>query len=149
MARYSVLLQRTAGTTVSVGSMTGGATLPRRQKIVSFMLGSEAAVADNVFLWQIQRVTAAGTSTAVTPQALDPADAAAVFLAGQNHTAEPTYTAGAVLASVPLNQRSTFRWVAAPGEELTAPATTAAGFGVKTPTATAVVITADFKVDEQ
>jgi hypothetical protein len=148
MAKYAVTLQRTASSTASVGSITAGST-PRRIKIYDILLGSEASPADNAFLWQFQRCTAAGTSTAITPQPLDSADAAALSSAGQNHTVEPTYTANAFLLSVPLNQRSTFRWVAAPGGELLLPATNASGVGIKTPTMTAVSVTTLVHFEEQ
>jgi hypothetical protein len=78
--------------------------------------------------------TAAGTSTGVTPQNLDPADATTEYDAGENHTIEPTYTAGAILLNIPLNQRATFRWVAAPGGELVFPATASNGAGIETDT---------------
>jgi hypothetical protein len=113
------------------------------------ILGSEASPADNPFLWILQRCTTAGTSTAVTPQPLDPADAATETDAGENHTAEPTYTANQILLAVPLNQRATFRWVAAPGSELVAPATASNGIGIQTTTASAVAITATVLFAEQ
>ena len=85
--------------------------------------------------------SALGTSTAVTPIPLDPADAATESDAGENHTIEPTYTAGSILLAVGLNQRATFRWVASPGGELVYPATASNGLGVQTPTMSAVAIT--------
>ncbi len=76
------------------------------------------------------RFSAAGTSTAVTPAAFDSGDPAATSVCGKNHSVEPTY------AAVPLldfshNQRATFRWIAAPGEEIISPATAANGIGVQ------------------
>ena len=71
MARYSVLGQRTASTTLAALSTTADATRPRRGKWYYADFGAEAAAADNPFLWQVQRCTAAGTSTGVTPQPLD------------------------------------------------------------------------------
>lgn len=144
----SIPLRRTASTTASVGSMTADATRPRRARIFDLVLGSEGSPADNAFLWVYQRCTAAGTSTSVTPRNLDPADATTEFDAGQNHTVEPTYTAGAELLYVPLNQRATFRWVAAPGCELVIPATASNGVGIQTPTSSAVVVTSTNYVNE-
>jgi hypothetical protein len=97
----------------------------------------------------VQRCTAAGTSTAVVPQPLDPADATTEMDAGENHTIEPTYTAAAILLQIPLNQRATFRWVAAPGGELVAPATASNGLGIISPTGSAVVVSAQLHVEEQ
>lgn len=150
MARYTVLMQRTANAALSVGIVCAAAAAPKREKIYDLIIGSEAAAADNNFLWQLQRTTDTGTSTAYTPLPLDAADAAALAQAGYNHTVEPTYTAGGVMLNVPLNQRATFRWVAAPGSELVIPATANNGIGVKTPTVgAAVVISAEVKFDEQ
>jgi len=125
-------------------------TQARRGKIYDIMFGSEATPNDAAILWTFQRYTAAGTSTAVTPQALDPADAAFLGQAGENHTIEPTYTASAILLNVPLNQRATYRWVAAPGGELVYPATTANGIGIQTDTISTgtPVITATLHVNE-
>jgi hypothetical protein len=135
-------MNRTGSAAASVGSVVADATRPRRGKIYDLIFGSEGTPADNAFQWVVQRVTAAGTSTGVTPQPLDPADAATEADAGENHTIEPTYTASAVLLSISINQRATFRWVASPGGELVYPATASNGFGIKTPTASAVAITA-------
>jgi hypothetical protein len=102
-----------------------------RPMIFEILFGSAATPADNALEWLLQRFTAAGTSTAVTPQALDPGDPSATATAGKNHTVEPTYTAGAVLLDIPLNQRSTQRWVASPRGELILPATAANGLGLQ------------------
>ena len=112
-------------------------------------MGSEASPADNPFQYIVQRCTALGTSTGVTPSPLDPADAATEADAGENHTVEPTYTAGLVLLAIGLNQRATFRWVAPPGGELVYPATAANGIGIQTPTSSAVVITGTLYFAEQ
>lgn len=150
MAKYAVELNRTASTTLEVGSVTVDAVTPRRFKIYDMVLGAEATPADTVYLWQVQRCTTQGTATGVTPTALDPADAAALFDAAENHTINGTLTAGQILLSIPLNQRATFRWVAAPGGELIAPATASNGMGLLTPTATGLTaITALLHVDEQ
>ncbi len=149
MARYSVDFQRTASLTLSVGSLVADATRPRRGKIYDLILGSEAAAADNPFLYTLQRCTAAGTSTGVTPQPLDPADAATESDAGENHTVEPTYTAGAILLNIPLNQRATFRWQQDPAYGLVYPATAANGFGLQTDVGSLVLITSTMHYEEQ
>jgi hypothetical protein len=142
VAAYCVEMNRTASATLAVGTVTADATRPRRGMIYDLMFGSEAAAADNPFLWQVQRCTTAGTSSAVTPTALDPADAATESDAGENHTITPTLTAGAILLSIPLNQRATFRWVAQPGCELIYPATASNGLAIETPTSSVVAVTA-------
>ena len=149
MANYAVEMNRTASTTASLGTIGADATRPRRGKWYDIILGSEATPADNAFKYTVQRCTALGTSTAVTPQPLDSADAATESDAGENHTIEPTYTANAILLAVGLNQRATFRWVASPGGELVYPATASNGLGVQTPTSSAVTITATVHYVEQ
>ncbi len=77
----------------------------------------------------IGRITAEGTQTDVVPLALDPADAATEADAGENHTAEPTYTAASDIFRLGRHMRATFRSVAAPGSGFVAPATASNGFG--------------------
>ena len=83
-----------------------------RPCIYYLLVGALASPADNALEFLLQRYTAPGTSTAVTPQQTDPADPTPQTTAGQNNTVEPTYTAGAFLLDVPLNQRATQTWVA-------------------------------------
>jgi hypothetical protein len=150
MAKYSAQFNRAASAAAAVGTITADATTPRRQKIYDLLVGSEAVPADFAFLWTLDRCTTAGTSTAVTPTKLDPGDAVALADAGENHTAEPTFTAGEVLLSIPLNQRATIRWVAPPGGELVIPAVASNGIGIRTPVAgAAAAITATAHFEEQ
>jgi hypothetical protein len=149
MAKYAVDLQRTASAAASVGNWVANVTRPRRNKWYDILLGSQAAAADNPFLYTIQRCTTQGTATAVVPQAIDPADAATESVAGENHTAEPTYTAAAILLNIGLNQRATFRWIASPGGELVTPATANNGLGIQTPTSSAIAVTAQIHGEEQ
>ena len=149
MANYAVQCNRTASSSASLGTWGADATRPRRLKFYDLMFGSEASPADNAFLYIVQRCTALGTSTAVTPSPIDPADAATESDAGENHTIEPTYTANLVLLAIALNQRATFRWVAAPGGELVTPATASNGVGIQTTTSSAVAISATLHANEQ
>jgi hypothetical protein len=149
MAGYAIDFHRTASSVASLGTISADATRPRRFEIYDLLFGSEAAAADNPFLYVLQRCTAPGTATAVAPQALDPGDAATEMDAGENHTVEPTYTVAAILLSVPLNQRATFRWIANEGGSLIAPATASNGIGIATPTSSAVVITVQSHVCER
>lgn len=126
--------QRTASSTGTLGTMSADATRPRRLFVHDIMFGSEATPADAAILWKVQRSTGSGTSTAVTIAYLDPGDSSSEYDAGENHTIEPTYTADTHLLHVPLNQRATFRWVAAPGMEIVIPQTASNGFGIQTDT---------------
>src|SRR3990167_2226091 len=149
MGRDSVEMNRTASAPLSVGSITADATRPRRGKMYFLSFGSEATAADGGWLLQVQRCTAAGTSIAVTPQAIDPGDAATEADSGESHTVDATVTANAILLSVPLNQRNTLLWYAAPGGEIVYPATASNGLAVRTPTASLVAVTATAHFEEQ
>lgn len=129
MARYSVDGQDTNTAATTILGVTGSAAI--RTKIYDMTVGSDATPADNAAEYVLQRNTAAGTVTAVTPQALDPLTSAAVTTAGEAHSVEPTYTANAILLQWAQNQRATYRWVAAPGGELIAAATAANGIGLQ------------------
>ena len=81
--------------------------------------------------YDISRQTAAGTSTAVTPNPLDSATRAAGTVGSANFTAEGTVTAASSVLYIPVNQRASYRWVAVPGSELVIPATNLAGFAIR------------------
>ncbi len=150
MAKYGAELNKaTTSVTIGVGAIHVSATT-RRFKIYDIIFGSEASPSDQAFLFELNRSTTAPTGTAVTPNPLDPADTAAACVALENLTVQGTNTAGAVPLAVPLNSRATFRWVAAPGSELVAPATANNGFHVNTPTATNTpAATASIMLEEQ
>lgn len=140
---------RTASTVASIGTVSADATRPRRGEFYDLIFGSEAAAADNPFLYVLQRCTAPGTSTGVVPQPLDPADTGTEMDAGENHTVEPTYTAAAILLEIAINQRATYRWIATEGGRLIFPATASNGIGIATPTASAVAVTVQAHVNER
>jgi hypothetical protein len=101
------------------------------QPVVGFLsVGSVATPADNAWEFFLQRYTAAGTSTALTPQALNPSDPAATATAGINHSVEPTYTANAILLRIAGNMRTPFVFYAMPGWGLKLPSTAANGLGL-------------------
>lgn len=139
---YSISGQdtNTAGTTML--TLVSAATV--RPELYDVVVGSVATPADNAAQYYVQRFTAAGTVTAVTPQALDPADPAALVTAGVNASVEPTYTAGAIMLRVPKNQRATFRWVAREGGEIKSPATAANGLGILSNAIGGAAVTEDF-----
>lgn len=116
----------TAATT-QMGLTSTAAIMP---KIGFLSVGSAATPADNAWEFLLQRYTAAGTSTAVTPQALHPSDPAATASAGVNHSVEPTYTSGAILLRIAGNQRTPFVFYAMPGWEPHLPPAAANGVGL-------------------
>lgn len=105
-----------------------------RPKIFHFVVSTTGAAADGVLEWIIQRFTAVGTSTAITPRNLDATDpATAAATSGSNYTAEPTYTANSSLFDEGINQRATYTWNAwTEGAQMVAPATASNGIGIAT-----------------
>lgn len=106
-----------------------GATTLRRGWVYDVTFGTDGTPADNAVTYKIDRQTTTGTRTAATPAPLDAADAAALLTCGVVTTIEPTVTASTQLLEIAMNQRATYRWVAAPGGELVIPATNVAGLG--------------------
>ncbi len=142
MPNYAVIEEdATAGTDpqelVNIFSV-GGAS---RGCIYDFLASSGATPADQAANYDVIRTTAVGTEAAgFTPVQLDPDSAASTFDAGVSHTAAPTQTAGTEMMVFSLNQRATFRWVAAPGGELIMPATTNNGILITRRTSTAAYV---------
>lgn len=118
-----------ASPTKTLLALTSNANV--RPSIYDIIVGSTATPADNALEFVLQRYTAAGTGTSVTPTPADEDDPATQCTALVNLSAEPTYTSGAVLLDIPLNQRATQRWIAAPGRELKMAATAAHGCGLQ------------------
>ena len=133
MANYSIsntlagTQQATSSAYKTLLGVTGAASAPRRNKIYDVMVGTLGTPADQSYEFDIARQTAVGTATAVTPNPLDPSDAAAVSVCLANATAEGTITAASDVWYIGMNQRASYRWVASPGSELLTPATSAAG----------------------
>ena len=123
-------LTTTYKTQLDITAATGATTL-RRAAIFDMMFGADGTAADNVVVYKADRQTSTGTRTAVTPPPLDGGDAAALITCGANTTIEPIVTAATQLVEIPVNQRASYRWVAAPGGELIVPATNVAGIGIR------------------
>ena len=119
---YKTLLSLTAETT-TFGVVRG--------KISEITIGIDAAPADNTINIDVSRQTAAGTSTAVTVNPVDPGDVAGRAAGEANYTAEGTITAASQLLAIPMNQRATARWVCSPGGELVWPATDENGLAIR------------------
>ena len=98
----------------------------QRPQVYDWTSGWGGTPADNAITLRFQRTSAAATGTPVTPEPLDPADAASLTTVNENMTVEGTL-AGIPLFEQIINQRATYRWVAAPGGEIVIPATANAG----------------------
>ncbi|TXH51848.1 MAG: hypothetical protein E6Q97_17360 [Desulfurellales bacterium] len=114
------------------------ATPTKRGRIYDIMVGSVATPADQAAKFLVGRTTANQTEGAgYVPNNLDPAGPAGEYDSGVGvYSVEPTYTASKELLAFSVNQRATFRWVAAPGSELLMAATQNYGAGLKTKSST-------------
>lgn len=126
MAGYSTRGSMALIAADSVLSVIAAATV--RPRINDIVLSSPSTPNDYSAELLVQRFTADGTGTAVTPKPLDFADPVSITTSKHTYTAEPTLTANEILLQLAMNQRATVRWVAQPGKELIAPAT--AGNGI-------------------
>lgn len=137
MANYAVSNSTTTGgggtaqamatTYKTLITMVSSTTTPRRGKAYDVLIGTNGTPADNYLEFDIARTTGGDTATSYAAPPLDPADAAALTVTRVNATAEGTITAASDLFYVGINQRASYRWVAAPGSELVWPATSSNG----------------------
>lgn len=127
-----------SGTDKTVINLFDPAATPiQRASIYDLIVGSVASPADQACKFLLGRTTAVGTEgSGFVPNNLDPAGPAGACDTGIGHSAEPTYTANKTLLLFSVNQRATFRWVAAPGGELLAAATQNNGIGAKSSSST-------------
>lgn len=132
-ATYKTLVQASAATTAL-----------RRGKLYDVMFGTLGTPADQTYEFDISRTTTIVTGTTAVAFPLDPADGVASTIGTVNFTAEPTYTATPAnsLFNLGINQRASYRWVAAPGSELLWPATNLNGLGLRAQSASGGTATA-------
>lgn len=112
-------------------SVTAATASLHRGKMYDLLLGTSGTPADNAMTFDVSRQTTLGTGTAKVPAPLDPADTASATVGTVNYTIEPTITAATNLLNVGVNQRASYRWVAAPGSEFVWPATNVNGLAVR------------------
>lgn len=125
--KYAVGLQQTAISSVTGATGTDavgelGSTTAVRPRIYDIIFGQGGTPADNVVRWEVPRATTSATGTAAVEVTLDPGAPAAEVLSEEEITIGPTVTVDSQLLDFDLNQRATFRWVAAPGGEIVLPA---------------------------
>ncbi len=134
--RVASVASGTAKTLLTV--FNPAATPTSRGRIYDVTVGSAATPGDQAADFLINRFTAVGTEgSGLVPNNLDPAGPAGAYDSGLGvFSVEPTYTAAKQLLAFQLNQRATFRWVAAPGSELIMAATQNNGAGIATVTST-------------
>jgi hypothetical protein len=142
MARYSAS-NELAGTRQNMTSsyktlllLTAATATLTRSLLYDVTVGTNGVPADNALEFDISRTTTAlGTGTTATANALDTTIRAGGTVATVNHTAEPTVTAASSLLQFGMNQRASYRWVAAPNSELVIPAVNLAGLAVRSKSA--------------
>jgi hypothetical protein len=118
-------------TLVSLTAATGATTL-RRAWVYELAIGADGTPADNQITFCVDRQTDVGTGTAAVATPLDVGDAAALITETVNNTIEPTVTSASfVMGPLSINQRASYRWVAAPGCELVVPAVDTDGLGLR------------------
>lgn len=140
-SRYRSSGAQTLTTSITTALLlASNASTAQRNWLIEYVLSNIGTPADLVTLHTLQRITAVGTQTAVTPTKVDLADRVAQADVGENNTAgnEPTYTSNEEIDEIPLNNRGTYRWVAAPGSQIVCPATTGDGLGFGATHASAV-----------
>jgi hypothetical protein len=108
----------------------------RRGKVYDILVGTNTAPADNYIEWVAKRATvgtsgsgwAGSLSSGSSQIALDPADGLTNSLLACNSSNEGQVTLLTIpdLWYVGINQRASYRWVAAPGSELVWPAVSSA-----------------------
>lgn len=121
-----------SGAAKALWNLISAATV--RPRLYDIIVGTVATPADLAVLFAVIRTTAVGTEgSGFTPTALDPGSPASLCDIGVGvFGAEPTKTANSEVLHIPMNQRASFRWVAAPGGELIAPATADNGLCLQT-----------------
>jgi hypothetical protein len=135
MANYiGQFLKATSNTTVGVASLECPSSGQRRIKIYDMWMGSDAGtLGTSDFRFELNGSTTASTGTSFTPRPLDKADAACAALFKSNLTVQGTNTAGDILATIPLSEQATARWICNPGDEIVIPNTASAGVHLNTP----------------
>ena len=110
-------------------AITGGTGV--RPKVYQFGFSCPAS-ADKALDYLLQRTTAAGTGTSVTPNPLDPADPAAEVTAKEDHSGEPTYGSEPKIIRLAQHQKSSLYWQAYDDDaRIVIPASSGAGLGLQ------------------
>ncbi|KKN54910.1 hypothetical protein LCGC14_0588030 [marine sediment metagenome] len=101
-----------------------------RGRIYDLGFGSVGTPADNATQWRVARsTTAVAVGAAVTETPLDGAGPASQIIAISDVTTEPGYAD--VFIDIGLNQRASWRWVAAPEGEIIVPADATSAVGIE------------------
>lgn len=127
MAAYAISGSDTNTASTTILGLTGGTSI--MPTVYDWIVYPDSAPTDTHVSYALRRTTAAGTSTAVTPQPLRSPAAAATTTAGKAHSVEPTYTSTADLVLMGGYSRSMLRWQTDPSYGLVVPPTASNGIG--------------------
>jgi hypothetical protein len=125
---------------IVVAASSGGIANPptniglSRGKLYDLLIGTDGTPADNYMEFDVARATVgttvttlAGTCSSISAQfMLDSADAGFSAYVAVNSSVETSVTSSAEAFYVGINQRASYRWVAAPGSEIVYPAVSSA-----------------------
>ena len=128
MGKYSTKGQMALIAADTVLSIISATTV--RPTLTEIVLSSSSTPNDYSAGFLVQRFSADGTGTAVTPQALDFDDPVSITTSKQIYTIEPTLTAAEILLDIAHNLRATVRWVAQPGYGFIVPKLTGDGLAL-------------------
>jgi hypothetical protein len=120
---------------ICIAASSGGILYPpvypalRRGKLYDILVGTNGTPADNYIEWEVVRATVGTTlvwvgsiSSISSALALDPADIGCAAFTVINTSAQTNVAATIQPWYVGVNQRASYRWVAAPGSEIVYPA---------------------------
>lgn len=114
-----------AASSGNTAATTSGPLGFRRGKIYDILVGTNGTPADNYIEWEVVRATIGTTlvwlgsiSSVSSGYALDQADTGFSAFATINTSAQTNVVANTQVWYVGVNQRASYRWVAAPGSEL-------------------------------
>ena len=140
--RFTTWGEAAVGTDKTITNLFNPVATPlTRAKVFDISVGCSATPADAATKFKYGRTTAVGTEgTGFTPNNIDAAGPAGEYDSGYGHSAEPTYTANKELLVFSVNQRATFRWVAAPESEMVLTATQNNGAGLKSASGTGTAV---------
>ena len=134
---------------ITNSTANGATTAYTRGKIYDILVGTNAAPGDTFVEWDVSRCTVSSTSTfASLVTALDGADANPNSLLVENSSQHGTISTPS-LWYIGMNQRASYRWVAAPGSELVWPTTASARFVLRPRGSYASTVTATLMWQQQ
>ena len=133
--RYAAVGLVTVATGPADTMLALNGVVTNRGRIFDLGFGSSATPADNVVLWRVARSTtavavgAAVVETPLTGEGGQGGAPASQLIAISNVTTEPGYSE--IMIDIGVNQRASWRWVAAPEGELLTPAEATSAIGIE------------------